>query len=511
MSTGKVDPVLSATKPIRLGVWGLGRGAHLSKRLKGLGYEIVAACDYNEHMRKEFSEALPNALVTDDAGKFLAADMDAVLLATFCVNHADDAIRCLNAGKHVLSEVTAFHTLAEGVRLVEAVERSGKTYMLAENYPFTKENLFLADRWRKGLFGELMYAEYEYVHEIRALSYTYIDGNPVQPGWTVHQWRSWLNYHYYNTHSLGPVMYITGQRPVRTSALPGTVRLAGYLVEDGLNGMGGISPSLITFENGGLMRNLMGATTNDTHYQRLWGTRGSSEWDKSTGLALRLGGHGDSPKLKVKAEWPFMAEEAEQAGHGGGDFWTFYYFAHALRTGQAPFFDVYRAADCTSPGILAVRSSLANGQPFDVPDFRKSLDRARYREDHWAQKRYDTQNGALPASLDRKVAGEFTAIMKDVIEASKLCRAALDWISQRAVVADEAQLAPLAKRFVEKRPAMPAAFERAQRMIATAPHSDAARVLGEMLVLSEPERALSDETLAAMRELAQTNEPVASR
>ena len=230
--------IFKTDRRIRLGIWGLGRGMNFYANCTSCNIDVVAGCDYNEPMREAFLQANPGAFVTADAKEFLKQDFDAVLLATYCPAHADDAIQCLKAGKHVLSEVTAFHTMAEGVRLVEAVEASGKVYNLAENYPFSPDNRYLARKWREGLFGELMYAEYEYVHECRSLAYTYITGQPVQPGNTVHNWRSWQNFHYYCTHSLGPIMIITGERPTRVVALPGKQALAGYPTNS-MEGMGG--------------------------------------------------------------------------------------------------------------------------------------------------------------------------------------------------------------------------------------------------------------------------------
>ena len=253
---------------IRLGIWGLGRGLHLAGICQGLNIDVVAGLDYSDYMRRQFSEQFPGAYVTDDVNSFLSSDCDAVLLASFFTNHANDAIACLQAGKHVLSEVTAFMTMADGVRLVDEVERTGLVYNMAENYPFTPENRWLARRWKEGLFGELMYGEYEYVHEVLSLAFTDINGVPLEPGSRVHAWRSWLHLHYYNTHSLGVVMEVTGTRPVEVCSLPGSVRLPGYLIRAG-RGMGGVAPSLLRMSNGGLVRNLMGATTNDSHIQRL--------------------------------------------------------------------------------------------------------------------------------------------------------------------------------------------------------------------------------------------------
>ena len=87
--------------------------------------------------------------------------------------------------------------------------------------------MYLKQLWDEGFFGEFLYGEYEYVHCSRQLSYAYnfrVDGKQllVEPGWVVHDWRAGLNGHLYNTHSLGPLMHITGLRPVAVEAFPDT-------------------------------------------------------------------------------------------------------------------------------------------------------------------------------------------------------------------------------------------------------------------------------------------------
>ena len=311
--------IFDTDRKIRLGIWGLGRGMSFYESCRALNFDVVAGCDYTQHMRDNFSKANPDARATDSAAEFLAMDFDAVLLATYCVAHADDAIACLRAGKHVLSEVTSFHTMAEGVRLAEEVEKRKLVYNLAENYPFSAANMWLERKWREGFFGDLLYAEYEYVHECRSLAYTYIDSSPINPGNQLHSWRSWLNFHYYNTHSLGPMMHITGLRPTRVVALPSIVGLRGFPMRDPKYGMGGITPSLITMSNGAVVRNLMGATTSDTHHQRIWGTEAAAEIADGN-LHVRVGASGGGPILDVRPRWNDLGELAAKTGHGGGDF-----------------------------------------------------------------------------------------------------------------------------------------------------------------------------------------------
>lgn len=468
---------------IKLGIWGLGRGASFYGACRALNMDVVAGCDFNAHMRNGFLAHNPDAYATDNAEAFLARDFDAVLLATFCPAHADDAIACLKAGKHVLSEVTSFHTMAEGVRLVEAVEASGRIYNLAENYPFSAANMWLKRRWDEGLFGDLMYAENEYVHEIHTLSYTYIDGTPIVPGNRPHSWRCWISYHYYNTHSLGPMMYVTSTRPTRVVSLPGRQHLPGYLMR-GVPGQGAACPSLITMSNGAVVRNLMGPLPGDAGLARFWGTRGSAH-NIGRGLELQLGGRGDSPRYRVTPRWEQFAENAAATGHGGGDFWVLYYFARQILEGTPAPFDLYAAADCTIPGLLAYRSQVENGKAYDVPDFRDPAQRAPYRDDHFAQPRYDVRHGLFPPGADEALALTFSRTMRDLIETTGVYRAFRDWRTVAEAVADPAPLVELADRAIAVWPQLRAAQQAARRIVERYPESDAARVLREVLEKSD--------------------------
>lgn len=463
-------------KRIRLGVWGLGRGSSFFNSCRALGIDVVAGCDFNPGMRAGFKSEFPEALVTDKADEFLARDFDAVLLATYCPAHADDAIACLKAGKHVLSEVTSFHTMAEGVRLVEAVEKSGRVYNLAENYPFSAANMWLQRRWQEGLFGEMMYAEYEYVHEWLALSYSYINLKPVVPGNQAHSWRSWLHGHYYNTHSLGPVMYITGLRPTRVTALPGQQKLPGYLPQNGR-----VAPSLINMSNGSIMRNLMGATTNDGHCQRIWGTRGAAQMT-GHGLQLRLGGRGNSVMLPVTPRWERFSELAGGTGHGGGDFWVLYFFARQVLEGIPAPFDIYTASDCTIPGIQAYRSALENGKPYEVPDFRDKTQRELYRNDHFAQERFDYKNGLFPKGADESLTLKFASTIVELIKDVSNYRAYRDWSQVAADLTDgPGRLVSLAGQCIARWPQFQENRKTARQMVDRYPESAGARVLRELL------------------------------
>ena len=125
---------------IRVGVIGVGRGSSFTgDAAKAAGFDLVALCDTWEEKLKKFVEEKQVATYTN-YDKFLEHDMDAVVLANYFHQHAPFAIKALKAGMHVMSETAACHTLAEGVELIRTVEKTGKTYMFAENYPYMRHN-----------------------------------------------------------------------------------------------------------------------------------------------------------------------------------------------------------------------------------------------------------------------------------------------------------------------------------------------------------------------------------
>ena len=57
-------------------------------------------------------------------------------------------------------------------------------------------------------------------------------------------------------------------------------------------------------------------------------------------------------------------------------------FFTCIRENKRPVMDVYFATTMASVGILAHRSMLEGGVPYDIPDFRREEDRKQYENDH---------------------------------------------------------------------------------------------------------------------------------
>ena len=202
---------------IRLGVFGLGRGRSLFTSMNAAGAKIVAVCEKDERRIAEAKKiSCDEFAVYSDFNEFIEHPMDAVLLCNYFNEHTEYAIRCLEKDIHVLSETMSNTTMADGVKLVRAAEKSGAIYMLAENYPFMAFNQEMRRVYREGTLGHVLFAEGEYNHPLNPGNMKEVAR--LRPN--HEHWRNNLPRSYYITHSLGPLMYITGQRPVRVSALP---------------------------------------------------------------------------------------------------------------------------------------------------------------------------------------------------------------------------------------------------------------------------------------------------
>ena len=105
----------------------------------------------------------------------------------------------------------ACQNLAEAVALVEAVERSRKVYTYAENYCYFRGTLEMQRLYRRGDIGEFLHGEGEYVHDCEGI------WPAITRGERSH-WRNWIPATFYCTHSIGPILTITGTRPTRVTA-----------------------------------------------------------------------------------------------------------------------------------------------------------------------------------------------------------------------------------------------------------------------------------------------------
>ena len=250
--------------------------------------------------------------------------------------------------------------------------------------------------------------------------------------------------------------------------------------------MGTATPSLITFENGGLMRNLMGATMMDGHEKRIWGTHGAARIHGEE-LELTLGG---STALSVTPEWGKLGNLAEKTGHGGGDFWVLYQFANQILNNEPGFFDIYRSASCTAAGILAFRSAIENGAPYDIPDFQSKEDRDMWRNDNFAQERFPV-DGCFPEQYHDK-ADRFSTIASELIRNAGKCRAAYGWVQHFETLVSKEDAVAVFDNYLNKIDDIRSNYEEAKALASATKGTRGAEILVELIGYGDLENTVAD-------------------
>ena len=365
---------------IKIGVFGTKRGCSFIENLRLMpGVEITALCDKDEKALEKAAELCNRQpALFADFDSFINTEMDAVVLTNYFDEHTPYAIKAMEKGIHVLCETIPAVSMKECVDLCRTVERTGCKYMLAENYPFMCSNLELERVYQDGTLGQVIYAEGEYVHPMSIEESDFYTPDP-------NHWRMRIPRTYYCTHALAPLIYMTKNLPKKVNAR--TVFYPQYSYERKRYSGDAAGIMLCEMDNGALFR-VTGSCSFGPHgnWYRLGCVNGGVETVRGDQSMVRLEYNGwskpdDKENKTYRAEWQEQGELAEQAGHGGGDFWIAYHFVKYLTDDIEPFFNVYTAAAMSAVAILGWKSVLNDGMCFNIPDFTNESERKIHEND----------------------------------------------------------------------------------------------------------------------------------
>lgn len=372
---------------IRFGVIGAGntdvgtsRGNSFIRVLKLFeGTRVTAVFDIKPDNAERGAALAEGARAFTSLEPFLDSGLDAAIICSPVRFHAEQAVACLDRGLHVLSEVTAAHSLEAARALAEAAGRSRAKYMLGENYRYLDEIELVKRMVEEGRFGEPYYAEGEYLHDCKDLWFDK-QGNLTWRG----EGRETLGYGVYCTHSLGPVLYLLEDRVTQVTSLASPISLIAP------ERRGSFNYTLLMKTAGGrtvkVRVDTVSPRPHQMAYYSLQGNKGCYEsWR----------GLGDSPKVWLADEhepshvhgsakwhplWDYakryipdrleVGEAAKSGGHGTSEYWMLKDFLAAIREDKPTPIDAYRALDYTVPGICAMESAARGGAVVAVPDFR---------------------------------------------------------------------------------------------------------------------------------------------
>jgi 2-hydroxy-4-carboxymuconate semialdehyde hemiacetal dehydrogenase len=136
--------------------------------------------------------------------------IEAVILATPTPLHAEQAIRCLRAGKHVIVEIPMADSLQDAHRVLQAQKESGRVAMAGHTNRFTPGHRWLRSRFET---GELQLQQLQVQTWFFRRTNTNMFGQPRS--WTDH-----LLWHH-ACHTVDLFQYLTGESVSEICALQG--------------------------------------------------------------------------------------------------------------------------------------------------------------------------------------------------------------------------------------------------------------------------------------------------
>lgn len=409
--TNRID-----SSKVSLGFLGVGlRGrSHLYMSLFREDVDIVAICDIDPKAiaasQKMLRDKGRKEAAVYDKGEhdfenlLKRADIDGVVIATPWEWHVPMAVAAMKEGKYAGVEVSATVTLQESWDLVNTHEATGSHCMILENVCYRRDVMAVLNMVRQGMFGRLNHVQCGYQHDLREVKFN--DGvNPYghgvefgEKGFSEAKWRTQhsvdRNGDLYPTHGLGPVAEMLNinygnQFLYLTSMATQSMGLHNYIVKHGGENhpnakvdfkLGDIVTTLIKCANGETIM-ISHDTNSPRPYSLGFRVQGSNGIWMDDNDSIYLEDISPKPHVWEKFEsyqekydhpyWKKWSKDAENAGHGGIDYFVLKDFIDSIKNKVAPPIDVYDAAAWSAISPLS-EESIANGsKPVDIPDFTR--------------------------------------------------------------------------------------------------------------------------------------------
>lgn len=367
----------------------------------------IALCDLEADRiqpyleRADWQDKLSPRDVFTSLDDLCRSDVDAIVLITQPWLHAPQAVRVLESGKHVYSAVPILNVpdgdeiLEWCDRLVETCRHTGRHYMLGETTYYRPEAMFCRRMAADGVFGDFVYAEGEYFHDVDSwcnLREVYQMRSTGKAGEEWHERKqSYIDRGildgpmHYPTHSTcGPVCVMEAHA-TRVTAY-------GYANanEDPFFANAAFSNEVALFQmsNGASVRIVEAREVGEAFHEhetfRIVGTRGvynERRW-KTNGRTTP--DSGKPPEIRdltvdeMRDPLPPEVAAAFARGHQGKDFYgghggSHAYLAHefvdAIAHDRHPAINIWEAARYMAMGVMAHKSALKEGETLAVPDW----------------------------------------------------------------------------------------------------------------------------------------------
>ena len=337
----------------------------------------------------------------------LRTDVDAVVIITQPWLHAPQCVQAMEAGKHVFSAVPIL-SVPDGDeildwcdRLIETCRGTGMRYMLGETSYYHADAMFCRRKAAEGAFGEFVYAEGEYFHDVDASCNLREVKRRRLASKAGDEWLEAKKKYddagirngpmHYPTHSTcGPVCVMKAHG-VKVTAYGYRNRnddphFAEYAFTNEM--------ALFRMSNGAAVRicecREIGGRFHDSETFRVMGTAGSYAervWRQNfrteplTAKPLEERELADAdmrdplpPEVAVafaRITDPHASDASDftPAGHGGSHPYVVNEFVESVAHDRQPAINAWEAARYMAMGVMAHKSALKEGETLDVPDW----------------------------------------------------------------------------------------------------------------------------------------------
>jgi predicted dehydrogenase len=383
----------------------------------------IGLCDMDPARVERFatSSFLPAKFSARDTFSSLedicAADFDALVIITQPWLHAPQCVQAMESGKHVYSAVPIItvpddsETLDWIDKLVAASRQTGQFYMLGETTVFHPQTMFCRRMAATGRFGDFVYAEGEYCHDVDASCNLrqVMQSRTTNPAGRDYAER--IAAYVERGHRLGPMHYPTHSTSGPVAVMQAhalKVNAYGYAnrTDDPFFRNYAFSNEFALFKmsNGATVRiaetrEAPGALGKDSETFRIMGTCGTFSEDRFFAIDrpdLSAVDLADLPRptaetltaaemrepLPTEVEAAFKAamnQEVDESdlqnldfnprGHGGSHPYLVHEFVDAVASGRQPLINIWEAARYMAMGVAAHQSALQDGETVNVPDW----------------------------------------------------------------------------------------------------------------------------------------------
>ncbi len=392
---------------ISIGLVGLGAfgSAFADLFKKHPAVDRVALCDREPERiekwakRDDWQDKFDERDAYPDLDAICQADLDALVVITQPWLHAPQCLQALESGKHVYSAVPIL-SVPDGdeildwcEKLIEACRKTGKHYMLGETTYYHAESMFCRRKAAEGAFGDFVYAEGEYFHdvdancnlrEVQKHRTSSVSGQEWLRRKQAYEARGIRNGPmHYPTHSTSGPVCVMNAHAVK-------VTCHGYANrnEDPYFADAAFSNEMALFKmsNGATVRicECREIARSGAEAFRVYGTKGSyhdGTWEtnrRDAPLSAKALETATPSKEEMRDPLPPAVEQAwydtskesvDYGGHGGSHAYLVHEFVDAVANARTPAINIWEAARYMAMGVMAHKSALQDGESLDVPDW----------------------------------------------------------------------------------------------------------------------------------------------